>query len=360
MSENNISDIQNLLCNFQKAMKAKASTVRGQWNSITCLEKISQVQLCRRLNDFGITATNNDVAQLFYYLGIRKNGLGFTDFISLMETDPSSLGPKTRRFSKIEQSKDLLEHQTLRSYEDDLNKYCRRTANYTPSIQTRASQKNTKKITRPYTAPKSSNNSYQTKTPRKQKNSNRPNIYSNQLDQDYNEDDQYVSREDQPISSNQLEDAVTFTYEPCKSILERSLPRDKSSRQSREATLKTFSNTAIQRQYYDGTDTVHSFNNNDSGMSLRELVTLISDVAYTACKNSKECFLRWRDPHHDLLDAGDLRRGLKKDNKQEISQADAQRVIDKYGGPMTLSTFSVMLHDGSHFNPNKSFGYDDI
>lgn len=357
MSENSLEETQNLLRNFQKVMMAKSSTVRGQWNSITCLEKISQVQLARRLNSFGINVTNNDVAQLFYYLGIKKTGLGFNDFITLMETDPSSLGPKTRRLAKQTD----LEHETLRAFEDDYNKYCRRTPGYTPTQQTRNSitSKNTKKITRPYTASKGSGN---LKSSRRQKFSNRPNNNANYQDTYDNEESIYASHSndnDYPDPSNQLDDNITFTYEPVKTILERSLPRDSTTKKAREATLQSFSNTAIQRQFYDGTNNNITMNyDKNAGMTLKELVTKISDCAYIACKNSRECFYHWRDPHHDQLDATDLKNGLKHDNKVEISLADAQRVIDRYGGPMNLSTFAVMLHDGSHFNPNKSFGYD--
>ena len=352
MSENNLEEIQNLLRNIQKVMMAKAATVRGQWNSITCLEKISQVQLARRLNSLGINATNIEVSQLFYYLGIKRTGLGFNDFITLMETDPSSLGPKTRKISQ----KNDIEHETLRAYEDDYNTYCRRTVAFTPSIQTRNSSK---KITRPFTS-KGTNNSSQLRSSRRQKNANRPSINTKYTEPDEQEENIYASTNDNN-NDNPVEDVITFSYEPCKTILERSLPRNSISNRTRNATLQSFSNTAIQRQFYDGTDAVDASNQEAAaGMTIKELVTKISESAYVLCKNSRECFYKWRDPHHEQLDATDLRNGLKHDNKVEISQADAQRVIDRYGGPMNLSTFAIMLHDGSHFNPNKSFGYDDI
>lgn len=366
MSQRNLEDTQNLLRSIQKAMMAKSSTVRGQWNSITLLEKISQVQFARRLNVFGITASNIEVAQLFYYLGIKQNSLGFNEFMTLMETDPASLGPKSRR---LMQSKDI-EHETLRSYEDDLNKYCRRTTTLTPSSQTRntfasdLTQKSTRKITRPFTTstaqiPKSSRrqkNAIKTNAKRSNANYDDESNYAANNKNQYDES-QYYNDDDHQNLSGVQNGSVTFSYEPCKTILERSLPRDRSTKQAREATLRSFSNTSIQRQYYDATDP-SKFTRED-GTPVKELVTQISDIAYTAWPNSWTCFLKWRDPHHDLLDANDLRNGLKHDNNLVISQAEAQRVIDAYGGPMNHSTFAVMLHDGSHFNPNNSIHFGD-
>lgn len=345
MSETNLEQIQNLLRSFQKTMTSKSSTVRGQWNKITCLEKISPVQFARKLNSFGINTTNIEVTELFSYFGIKKTGLGFTDFISIMETDPSTLGPKTRRLNS-----QVNEHETLRAFEDDFNKYCRRTKAYTPTIQT---QSRSKKITRPNIPSKGINGSSNPRSSRRQKNSNRPSMYSN-YEEPNNDSNNYEENIYENTTDNN-NDIVTFTYEPCKTVLERSLPRNSLSR---DATLKSFSNTAIQRQFYDGTVGPEKANDEYGGTTIKELVTKISDSAYILCKNSRECYYKWRDPHHDQLDATDLVKGLKHDNNVEMSLADAQRVIDRYGGPMNLSTFSVMLHDGSHFNPNKSLKFE--
>lgn len=372
----NLEVIQNLLRNFQKIMKEKESTIRGQWNCLTLLEKLSQVQLCRRMNLFGVSASNIEVAQLFYYLGIKKNSMDYNDFINLMETNPDSLGPKTRRIS---QTKDI-EHETLKAYENDYNKYCRRTTTlrslFTAPGPTRGSyaseqtQKTTTKAARPFTAsttqyPKNNNS----RKSRKQNDVIRANPNrSNAIDEEdqYNahndqyNDDQYYSREDHHnCCSNTLGNSGTFSYEPCRTCLDRSLPRDLTTKQAREATLRSFSNTSIQRQEYDGVDVSKTLNR-DSGIPVIAIVRKISEIAYTNYPSSWACFLKWRDPHHDLLDANDLRTGLKHDNNLVLCQADAQKVIDKYGGPMNHSTFAVMLHDGSQFLKERAIDDDRI
>lgn len=379
MSQNGIEEIQNLLRKFQNAMKAKSSTVRGQWNSVTCLEKLSQAQLARRMNVFGVNATNNDVAQIFYYIGVKKNSMDFNDFITLMETDPESLGAKSRSMSRTKG----IEHETLRAFENDYNKYCRRTGAFTPSVQTRTSfntdltQPKAKKIARPFTTTgtqitRESNYGTQFTKKRKQKNVIKTKI--NHGDGNINEENNNFSYDDDGQNytesyddnhhhhhncSNTLGGSGTFSYETCKTCMERSLPFDKSTKKATETTLRSFSNSSIQRQDYDGTDPLKTLNRS-SGISMNDLVSTISDIAYTSCPSSWACFLKWRDPHHDLLDANDLRNGLKRENKLVISQADAQRVIDKYGGPMNHSTFAVMLHDGSQFNRERTFDDNDI
>lgn len=347
----NLERIQELLRNFQKTMQAKNSTVRGQWNSLTLMEKISQVQLARRMNLFGVQATNEELAQLFYCMGFKNNSMGYNDFITLMETDPSQLSPKTRKISQ----KTGFEHQTLHAYENDYNKYCRRTATFTPSATTRQQSfqsdlttKKVKKVTRPFTASKTSNNSNHPINPKKAKNV----IRNSPKDEFY--DDQYQENSNEHTKSCHCFDSGTFSYEPCHTCLDKTLPKDKSNKQMREATLRSFSNTSIQRQSYDGID-VSKVLSRDSGISTKDWIAKISDIAYTNHPNSMSCFLKWRDSHHDLLDANDLRNGLKYENNITISMADAQKIIEKYGGPMNQSTFNVMLHDGNIYKNEKPF-----
>lgn len=391
MNESSLEDIQNLLRKFQKKMMTKSTTVRGQWNCVTCLKKLSQVQLARRMNVFGINATVSEVAQLFHYMGFKKNSMNFEDFMNLMEVDPALLGTNTKSLS---QPKELFEHETMREYENDYNNYCRNTTNYIPSASTRGSyafdqtNRKTKKSSRPFTASTSQiskNSDFNSKSNRSRKqndvirsNKNRSNTNSDDDDRYNEQEDHYTQQDDQYTHqdnhhehehdhdhdndndySSTLGSSGTFSYEPCRTCLERSLPRTVSSKKTREATLRSFSSSSIQRQEYDGTDPLKSITQN-SGTPLRTLVRKISDIAYAAHPSSWSCFLKWRDPHHDLLDANDLRNGLKYADNYIITKAEAQKVIDKYGGPMNHSTFAEMLHDGSQFNTSKPFNDDEI
>lgn len=379
MHENNLENIQNLLRRFQKKMMTKATTVRGQWNCVTCLKNLSQVQLARRMNVFGINATMSEVAQLFHYMGFRKNTMSFDDFMNLMEVDPELLGTQTKSLSP---KKELFEHETMREYENDVNRYCRNTSTLPTPSQTRnlnTTNRKKKKTgnTRPFISSNSDNLSPTNKSNKKkgelirsnknQSNSDdEPNNYNNTNDtHDYNNtnneenttnyynDSNYNQSHDQECSYG------TFSYEPCRTCLERSLSRTVPSKKMRDATLKSFSSSSIQRQEYDGEDKLKTLTYSN-GTPLRTLVRKISEIAYSAHPSSWSCFLKWRDPHHDLLDADDLRNGLKYAENYIITKADAEKVIDRYGGPMNHSTFAVMLHDGSQFNTSKVFTDEDI
>lgn len=370
MTENDLEEIQNLLRRFQKKMMTKATTVRGQWNCVTCLKNLSQVQLARRMNVFGINATMNDVAQIFHYMGFKKNTMNFEDFINLMEADPDLLGTKSR---SISQPTDILDHESMYEYKKDLNRYCRSTTNFAPSRQSQGSYtpdqtpRRTKKSSKTFKSAKSQiskNSDFDTQTTRSKKqddvirtNKNRSNTNSDDDDHNYHQDDNYEEDHDQYHNhdySGTMGDG-TFSYEPCRTCLERSLPRTTSSKKIRDATLQSFSSSSIQRQEYDGTNKAFT---RDTGTPLKTLVRKICEIAYAAHPSTWSCFLKWRDPHHDLLDADDLRNGLKYAENYIITKAEAQKVIDRYGGPMNHSTFAEMLHDGSQFNTTSTLTDD--
>lgn len=374
MNENNLEDIQNLLRRFQKKMMTKSTTVRGQWNCVTCLKNISQVQLARRMNVLGINATMSEVAQLFHYMGFRKNSMNFDDFMNLMEVDPASLGTQSPR--SLSQPKDLFEHETMREYENDYNTYCKGTTNYKPTSRTldsttsRRDNKKTKKVSRPFTASTSqiSRNTYNnntdyntTQTNRSRKQDDVIRTTKNRSNTNFDDEDIYNLEDNQTHDhdhSNTIGNGTTFSYEPCRTCLERSLPRTISSQKTREATLQSFSSSSIQRQEYDGTEPLKRITR-DTGVPMRTLIRKISEICYAQSPSTWLCFLKWRDHHHDLLDANDLRNGLKYTSNYIITQADAQKVIDRYGGPMNHSVFAEMIHDGSPFNTEKTFTDED-
>ncbi|OHS98199.1 hypothetical protein TRFO_09080 [Tritrichomonas foetus] len=96
-----------------------------------------------------------------------------------------------------------------------------------------------------------------------------------------------------------------------------------------------------------------------SGVGLKKLISMISEHVYNAYPNSKTCYHKWRGMHNGL-EAGDLRDGLAKDGKILISLDDAQKIISKYGGPLTLSTFARLLSDGTRFKEEADMGPPEI
>lgn len=142
------------------------------------------------------------------------------------------------------------------------------------------------------------------------------------------------------------------SYYTCKTIRDREqnvLPI------SDIRTMESLSNTSIQRQKYDGPITDRkSFK---TKTSLKKTLAIISDVAYATDPNSWNCFLRWRDPTKDTIDAQILFNALQRDQKVNLSLSDVQNVIDKYG-PLNQSTFKLMLTEGARYSLQKDFDDD--
>lgn len=96
-----------------------------------------------------------------------------------------------------------------------------------------------------------------------------------------------------------------------------------------------------------------------SGISLKKLVSLISEHVYQNYPNGKSCYLKWRGIHSGI-EAEDLRNGLARDSKILITIEDANKIISKYGGPLSLSTFSRMLSDGTRFAEEEKSGQQEL
>lgn len=115
-------------------------------------------------------------------------------------------------------------------------------------------------------------------------------------------------------------------------------PRD--TEQLEQPSIKTRS-----IQFVDGTPKPKP-----DDLALKKMIAKIADIAYQCHHGSKECFFKWRNFHHDRLTAEDIKTALEHDAKFVISLEDAQRVVDKYGGPMTHVTFEKMLCDSSKYS----------
>ena len=83
-----------------------------------------------------------------------------------------------------------------------------------------------------------------------------------------------------------------------------------------------------------------------SGLSRAQVLRVMAECVLKTAKGAKEYFQKWRG-QHDRIDANDLRDGLAKDMKILIPYEEINRVVKRYGGPMTLSTFVRMLADGA-------------
>lgn len=79
-----------------------------------------------------------------------------------------------------------------------------------------------------------------------------------------------------------------------------------------------------------------------------QVVQLLSTKIFEQFKNSKAAYGKWKTG--DLLTVDDLRDGFARDCNVNIAREDLLLVINHYGGPMTMSTFTRMLSDGSRLN----------
>lgn len=95
------------------------------------------------------------------------------------------------------------------------------------------------------------------------------------------------------------------------------------------------------------------------GLPLKKLISIISEHVYSSYPNSKSCWMKWRGLHN-ALEAQDLRNGLAKDSQILISQEDADKIIQKYGGPISHSTFARLLSDGTQFAEDEKSGPQEM
>ena len=96
-----------------------------------------------------------------------------------------------------------------------------------------------------------------------------------------------------------------------------------------------------------------------SGLSLQNMISMISEHVYNAYPNSKTCYHKWRGFHNNL-EASDLRDGLAKDGNILITLEDAKNIIAKYGGPLSLSAFARLLSDGTKFADEAKSGPQEM
>lgn len=82
------------------------------------------------------------------------------------------------------------------------------------------------------------------------------------------------------------------------------------------------------------------------GSNIEEIVRDISVKLGQRFDSSSSCYNKWRQ-YEKTISAQQLVDGCSRDLKMQLSVQDAQRIIDKYGGSLTLGNFSKMLGAGS-------------
>jgi hypothetical protein len=81
-------------------------------------------------------------------------------------------------------------------------------------------------------------------------------------------------------------------------------------------------------------------------LSVGELLRAIPKFVFKCSKTLKDCYQRWRGMH-EFLTAEDMRDGLALDAKVLVPLSGIQALMERYGGPMTVSAFVRMISDGS-------------
>lgn len=292
--------IQSIVCAFQKLMQQKGFSLRTQWDELTIMptQILSKATFLQRISSYGLVLTDDEISTFWDYFNLKPNSVDFNDFTRIMrETFPTNT-------------------QNDFPVSFHINDYNR---SVTPSVNQRPSYNQT---------------SFQA-SPQRNRSINASATRSGQRNQ------QDVIRRTKNYDSD---DEGEYSYYTCKTIKERELP---PLLPSEIRNFDSLSNTSIQRQKYDGPAT--SRKAFKPKISLKRVIATISDAAYAADPCSWTCFLRWRNPTKDTIDAQDLINGMRKDHKIDLSVTEAQMVIDKYG-PLTQNTFKLMLTDGARYS----------
>lgn len=306
--------VKGIVLAFKKLMEQKGSSYETQWNELTLMPTkiLSKQVFLERLSAYGLNLTAEETALFWEYFNLRPRTISYDDFVNIMKTTFSPQQMENPATYVLE--------------------------NYTQS--------------RPSTTA-----------------SQRSSNYTNQNLQPSPQDEQYYDFQLRPRTTQRARGDLsqrTMNYEYSDDegqkkhsyFLSRSI-RDRQTAAIPLSDLKTFnslSNTTIQRQNFDGPNSPRkSFRTTNS---LKKTMATISDAAYSIDTSSWSCFLRWRDPTKDKIDAYDLINALQRDLNIRLNLADVQKVIDKFG-PLDQHTFKLMLTEGHKYSLRKDFVDDE-
>lgn len=303
--------IKSIVCAFQKLMQQKGFSTQTQWDELAMMPTkiLSKSAFLQRLSSYGLDLTDDEVNSFWDYFNLRPRSISYEDFEKIMKkTFPAQQQVDFQVPSNYNQSRPSTT-ATQRSYPT-------RNAIQHPAQQERLID---------------SQQQIQTAT-----QNNEQTMMRKTRNYDYSDDD----------------DQKGHSYYLSRSI------KQKETNALPISDLKTFdslSNSSIQRQKYDGPLTDRkSFRTRNS---LKKTLATISDAAYACEPNSWNCFLKWRDPTKDTIDASDLVSALSRDANVHLNLADVQKVIDTYG-PLNQHTFKLVLTDGHRYSMRGDFNDD--
>jgi len=79
--------------------------------------------------------------------------------------------------------------------------------------------------------------------------------------------------------------------------------------------------------------------------SIDEIIRVISSQMDSVFSSSSACFQKWRG-YDKFISANDFVRGAARDFKIDVTIDEAQEIINRYGGCLSLSNFMKMIVDG--------------
>lgn len=311
-----IQQIKRVVSSIQKVMQQKGFSIKTQWDelAISPTNVLPKSFFLQRLSLYGLNLSNNEVKWIWNYFDIQPHSIRYEDFENIMKaTFPSPYrdeSPSPYSLSDYQQSRPFTtqsqrtNYQTTSLRERSLGTQRQNQTNYAPQ----GNQQDLIRKTRNY-------------------------------NQEY--DDDYY-------------DQTGHKYNSCNTIKEREI---RTMPLSDIRTMDNLSNSSIQRQRFDGPDSTTLRKSFRSRNPLKRTLATISDCAYSSDPSSWSCFLRWRDPTKDTIDAQDLINAIQKDHKIQLNLGDVQKVIEKYG-PLNQMTFKLMLTEGARYSLYKDFDDD--
>lgn len=77
-------------------------------------------------------------------------------------------------------------------------------------------------------------------------------------------------------------------------------------------------------------------------------ISLIAKIANTKFRTIRDCFGSWRTG--DRLSVNDIRIGVAKEGNVELSKSAIERIVNEFGGPLTVSSFTRLVSEGARIN----------
>ncbi|KAH0786045.1 hypothetical protein GPJ56_010020 [Histomonas meleagridis] len=395
----------NFLNELRTKLHQKGVTRRAQWISFSNNQNLTTVQFARRANAIGIGISNKEASAIWKLVGINSDVMRFEDFNRLLDQPIQPDLPIEKKHQKPTIPKkpkpntdhhidpNLNENPSLISiFESNKRALLMKFIEYDPAITGDITPKMFEEICF-WFLPNASIDEIDSIIPKYEltperfdylifmsdiahlytpsqhqnyeANIPKPPLNTNEMEEEeLIEKPLYVKREKNTSGiDDDLLDAATYSPESDERYPKRFTnqkysqthsPRRQVPPRSPETTYSYRSNTRPNSDYSsrlcadDITDAKRIEN-----LSPEDLMVEISNHVFKSSMGSKYYYQKWRDVQKNALDTEDFRDGLARDCKIIVPYDELDYLIERYGGPMSLSSFVRFLSDGKKYEEDE-------